>query len=117
LGFGGPHPGDDFPDEGIDDRIDALGLLDLGAYDAVLLEDGKVLRNDRLRLLKASPQIRYAGIVLLGDEAEELQSDGMPYRLQLLGEIGDDFIVACLLWARHRRKNTLLRFFLQLLLY
>jgi type II secretory pathway predicted ATPase ExeA len=60
-----------------------------------------VLRDDRLRLLQAAPEIGDAGVLLLIDEAEEFQPDGMTHSLELLSERNDNFVLAGLIVARH----------------
>jgi len=58
--------------EGVDDGVDALVPLYLGMDDSLVLKDGEMLRNHRLRLLEADPEFAYAGLLLFGDRAQEL---------------------------------------------
>lgn len=82
----------DLRDERVDYRIDPLVALDLGLDDALFFKDGEVLRDDRLGLIEAYPELRDTWVFLLSDHAEELQANRMSAHLQLRCARGEDFL-------------------------
>ncbi len=75
--------GDEIGDELIADVVDPLVPANLAGDDPPLLENRQMLRDHRLRLVQALPQLGDARVLSLLNEAEQPQAKRMTENLQL----------------------------------